>query len=124
MLSLLYILQSVMSGWIQGTSLSRVCKNLGHFLILQCLLTSEPNRCHFPESSCQYQSHSVVWMKSGLTREFRVDNLLTLFPSLVIVSKCTGGQVPLLDTKSEKDLTKVIDQSLTENSNIQLNVDR
>lgn len=54
---------------------------------------------HFPNSSSQYQSHSVVWMKVGSSKELRVESRLTLFVPQVIVSKCTGG---LLLLKTEE----------------------
>lgn len=71
------------------------------------VLTSEPYWFHFPNSSCQYQSHSVVWMKVGSTKEFTVASLRTLFSPRVIVSKCTGGLLLLQRSKGKKHSSQI-----------------
>lgn len=72
----------------------------------QLLTAVEEYTFHFPNSSSQYQSHSVVCMKVGWVKELMVERRRTLFNPQVIVSKCTGGVVPLETATVARSLTQ------------------
>lgn len=58
-------------------------------------LTGEAYRFHLPNSSSQYQSHSVARLKSGSSSELQVEILRTSWSLQVILSKLTCGLLEL-----------------------------
>lgn len=71
-------------------------------------LTGEAYRFHLPNSSSQYQSHSVARLKSGSSSELQVEILRALWNPQVILSKVTRGLLELHEGETDWDCSNLI----------------